>query len=77
MFYKANKKTEMRSTRASNKTRTANPGEYYFAISDTPAAEGIKDSEIALYHPSWGDGIYVGNKSDWEPYDPHNKQANL
>lgn len=77
MFYKANKKTELYSTRTSGKTKSANAGEYYFAISDTSASEGIKDSEIALYHPSWGDGIYVGNKLDWEPYDPYNKQSNL
>ena len=72
MFYKANKKTEMYSMRVPSKTKTVNPGEYYFTISNTPASEGISDSEIALYHPSWGDGVYVGSKDDWEPYDPHN-----
>lgn len=71
MFVKPTETITLYSTRIEGKTRQADASEYFFTISDTPAAENIPDGMKAVYHPGWGDGVYYGEADKLQPYDPH------
>jgi len=71
-FVKANKETYVYSMNNVDKEKRIHKGEYYFHITSDRQTKYLDSREIAVYHPSWGDGIYFGYKGDWNEFDPHN-----
>jgi len=70
-FVKANKETYIYSMKNVDKERKIHKGEYYFHITTKNETKYLEPREIAVYHPSWGDGVYFGYEGDWNEFDPH------
>jgi len=70
-FVKANKETYIYGMKNVDKERKIHKGEYYFHITSDTQTKYLDSREIAIYHPSWGDGVYFGYKGDWDEFNPH------
>lgn len=71
MFVKANKNTTVRHYH-SDVEMDVPIGFYLFEVKSDRYTDNIDKDEIALYHPSWS-GIHVGEREDWDGYDPHSR----